>query len=290
LTIYAARPSCGKSSLGLQVAAHASFGVPSKPHKVLFFSLEMPELELADRILSMTARVNLWKMRNGHTTQHDRSLLIEAASDLAASNLYLRDDPHISAHQIAAVCRRQKRKRGLDLVIIDYVQLIQPQDVRDSREQQVAKIARRLKLMARELDVPVVCLAQLNRAGDAGGTVREPRLSDLRESGALEQDSDNVVFIHRPPAVNEETPQNSDNGSYEPQSAKLLIAKQRNGPCGPVEVQWTGAYARFDNPAGHPGTNVPISGSNWEPEPPEESPDAYLPTQHAPHPTPGPQF
>ena len=193
LVILAARPSMGKTALALNIAEFVSM---KARQPTLFVSLEMSSVELADRMLCSIAEVNGQRLRNGTISNDDRRRLVEKAADLSQAPLFVDDTPSRTITEIAAASRRLKRKAGLSLVVIDYLQLIEPDNAKDPRQEQVAKIARRLKGLARELKVPVLCLAQLNRQAEATKDNR-PRLSHLRESGAIEQDADVVMFIHR---------------------------------------------------------------------------------------------
>jgi replicative DNA helicase len=170
--------------------------------------------------------------------------VVEAAGLTSQLPLWICDEPNLSVGQIAARCRRQRRRHGLELVLIDYIQLIRPDDERISRQEQVSKISRRLKILARELDCPVVILAQVNRtAGDVG---RAPRLSELRESGALEQDADAVIFVHRPGAYLTDREKNERyTDAATEHDAEIHLAKQRNGPTGQLTLVWRKYSAQF---------------------------------------------
>ncbi len=179
-------------------------------------------------------------MRLGVTSPVEDGLIMEAANEISQRPIEIEDSASITVARMAAMCRRQKRRSGLDLVIIDYLQLIQPEDRKTHREQQVAQMTRSLKILAKELDVPVIVLAQLNREVEHRENKR-PHLSDLRESGAIEQDADMVWFLHRPSLYDPED---------RPGEAELIVAKQRNGPGGPsciVTLAWIQTLMRFDN-------------------------------------------
>jgi replicative DNA helicase len=193
LIILAARPSMGKTALAMNITEHIAVQtrVP-----VLFVSLEMSALELGDRLLCSVAEVNGHRLRNGTITAEERRKLVRTAGEISEAPLYIDDSPSRTMTEIAANARRLKRRENLGLVVIDYLQLIEPDNSRDPRQEQVAKIARRLKGLARELSVPVLCLAQLNRQVEASRD-NKPQLSHLRESGAIEQDADVVMFVHR---------------------------------------------------------------------------------------------
>jgi replicative DNA helicase len=239
LVILAARPSMGKTAFAMNVAENVSLGQNSP---TLFVSLEMSSLELADRLLCSVARVNGHRLRNGTISQEDRLRLVEKSATLSQAPLFVDDAPSRTVTEIAAAARRIKRRHGaLGLVVIDYLQLIEPDNPRDPRQEQVAKIARRLKGLAREMQVPVMCLAQLNRQTEASKE-NIPRLSHLRESGAIEQDADVVLFVHR----EEYYHRGEDLQKYAGQ-AQLIIAKQRNGPVGEVELNWIKEFTRFQD-------------------------------------------
>ncbi len=239
LTILASRPSMGKSALATTIAKYVA--VESEV-PVLFISLEMSALELADRLLCSMARVPMNTLRSGFLSDTQRPELVKASNVLGRSRLAIDDTPSRSVAEIAAAARRMKRKGGLGLVVVDYMQLIRPENSRDPRQEQVAKMARGLKLLAREVKVPVLCLAQLNREVE-DRTKHRPRLSDLRESGAIEQDADVVLLLHR-----EEMYRSPEDKSESTEGiANLIIAKQRNGPCCDVRLAWFGKYTRFEN-------------------------------------------
>lgn len=232
LTVLAGRPGMGKTSLGLNIAEHVSRSTP-----VYFASLEMSRLELAGRLLCAKARVNGYKYRNAMLAPADRHVLVEASSQLSQQKLLIDDTPQRSGIELCAQARRLKRKGGLGLVVVDYLQLVAADGQVERREEQVAQVTRRLKTLARELDVPVLCLAQLNRQAEATPTTR-PMLSHLRESGAIEQAADVVLFIHR---ADMHRTEGFDN------QAELIVAKNRNGPTGTVKLAWSREHTRFDN-------------------------------------------
>ncbi len=242
LTILAARPSMGKTALATNIADYVAIE-SSLP--TMFVSLEMSSLELADRMLSARARVNGHRIRKGTISSHDLTQLVRVSTEMSKAPLFIDDSPSRTMTEIAANARRLKRNEGLRLVVIDYLQLIEPDNPRDPRQEQVARIARRLKGLARELKVPVLCLAQLNRQAEVTKDNR-PRLSHLRESGAIEQDADVVVFVHREEYYH--SPKDNEETGLEGQ-ADLIIAKQRNGPTGDVKLTWLKDYTRFENAA-----------------------------------------
>ena len=247
LIIVAARPSMGKTAFVCNVAKNVAINAqraydtlekPShdeRPQGVVVFSLEQSKLEIAERLLCMLAKFDGHKLRKGEIDSDDHDLLLRSADELGRLPIYIDDLPGRSMPQIAAVCRRLKRRHGLGLIIVDYLQLIEPDDKKAPREQQVAAIARRLKFLAKEINVPVVALAQLNRGVDLRMD-KQPKLADLRESGAIEQDADIVMFLHRPDAYDP---------SDRPGEADLIIAKNRNGPTGIVQLTWLRESLRF---------------------------------------------
>jgi len=245
LIILAARPSMGKTALATNIAERVTLRsrVPT-----LFVSLEMTRLELAERMLCSFKRINSHKLRNGFISEAERRSLIEGCNELSSAPLFIDDTPSRTLVEIASSARRLKRKQNLGLIIIDYLQLISPDNENVGREQQVAKVARGLKAMARELKVPVVCLAQVNRQSEQGrGDDHRPKLSQLRESGAIEQDADVVMFVHREGYYHrKESDDQRDNLDTQ---AEVILAKQRNGPTGTVKLQWLREYTRFEEKA-----------------------------------------
>jgi replicative DNA helicase len=241
LIVLAARPSMGKTALALNIAEHA---VLKAKVPTLFVSLEMSKIELADRLLCSGARVNLQRVRNKTINVEDRKKLVEHAAELSMSPLYIDESPSRSVTEIGASMRRLKRRSGLGLVIIDYLQLIEPDNSRDQRHEQVGRIARRLKGLAREIKIPVLCMAQLNRQAEEA----RPALSHLRESGSIEQDADVVMFIHR----DREAAEANDPTNEDRNKSQLIVAKQRNGPTGVVDLIWSREYTRFQNSANRP--------------------------------------
>ncbi|MBC8352161.1 MAG: replicative DNA helicase [Planctomycetes bacterium] len=241
LLILAARPSMGKTAFAMNIAENVvlKLFVP-----VLFVSLEMSSIELADRLLCSAARVNGHRLRNGTISQEDRQRLVQQASEISQAPLFVDDSPSRTVSEISAAARRIKRREGrLGAIIIDYLQLIEPDSQKDPRQEQVAKIARRLKGVARELEVPVLCLAQLNRQAEDSKD-HLPKLSHLRESGAIEQDADVVMFVHR-----EEYYRRGEDAAEVAGQAEIIVAKQRNGPVGNVELIWRKDFTRFEDKA-----------------------------------------
>ncbi|HRA90098.1 MAG TPA: replicative DNA helicase [Planctomycetaceae bacterium] len=234
LIILAARPSMGKTALVCNIAE----AVARKSAKgVLLFSLEQSNLELAERFLSITARIDGHALRSGTLTDAQHDAMVRASDDLSRLPLFIDDKPGRTMTQVAAIARRLHRKSPLGVIIIDYLQLIEPDDKGSPREQQIAQISRRLKFLAKELKVPVIALAQLNRGVELREDKR-PRLADLRESGAIEQDADMVMFLHRPDAYDPED---------RPGEAEIIVAKHRSGPTGLVRLTWRKEYMRFEN-------------------------------------------
>jgi replicative DNA helicase len=242
LVILAARPSMGKTAFAMNIAEHVSY---KARQPVLFISLEMSSVELIERLLCSVARVNGHRLRAGTLATDERKRLVEFAGQLNTIPLFIDDSPTRNVSEIAGAARRIKRKEGrLGLVVIDYLQLIQPDMPTDPRQEQVAKIARRLKGLARELKTPVLCLSQLNRQAEDSKDHR-PKLSHLRESGAIEQDADVVMFVHREAYYHKGNP---DSGVSE-NDAMVIVEKQRNGPTGDVELIWEAKFTRFGNQA-----------------------------------------
>ncbi len=240
LIILAARPSMGKTALAANIAEYVSI---EKKQPVLFFSLEMSRDELAMRMLCSRARVKKRYIIDNNLSGDERLRINKAHSDLANSPLFIDDTSAHTVSEIAAVARRLKRQDGLALIIIDYLTYIEPDNPLEPRQEQVAKAARRLKGLARDLDVPVLCLAQVNRQAEQAKDNR-PRLSNLRDSGAIEQDADVVMFVHR------EEYYRRDDEAYDQDlkgKAEIIIAKQRNGSTGTVELQWVAEFTRFLN-------------------------------------------
>ncbi|MDO4570586.1 MAG: replicative DNA helicase [Planctomycetia bacterium] len=242
LIILAARPSMGKTAFATNIADQIAI---DQNKGVLFVSLEMARAELVTRILCGRAKVDSQKMRQGRITPQERRDLQTASSSMMRAPFHIDDTPSRTVSEIAAQGRRLKRKGQLDLIVIDYLQLIREDNSRDARQEQVSKIARRLKELARELQVPVICLSQLNRQTESSGDHR-PKLSQLRESGAIEQDADVVMFVHR-----EEYYHAGDKDHIEKKQlagkAEIIIAKQRNGPTGIVNLQWESKFTQFRN-------------------------------------------
>ena len=236
LILVAARPSMGKTAFVLNIAQYVAF------HSNLtaaIFSLEMSKEQLVNRMFSLESRVDAQVLRSGNLADSDWEKLIEAAGVIGASNLIIDDTPGISISELRSKCRKYKLEHDLKLVIIDYLQLMSGSGrSTDSRQQEISDISRSLKALARELNVPVIALSQLSRAVEQRPDHR-PMLSDLRESGAIEQDADVVMFIHRDDYYNKD----SENKNI----AEIILAKQRNGPIGTVNLVWLPQYTKFAN-------------------------------------------
>ena len=235
LIIVAGRPSMGKSALAVSIAENVSI-IGGK--NVAIFSLEMSKEQLVQRMLCSQARVDAHKVRSGFLSPSDWPKLTSAAAKLSGSKIFIDDTPAISALELRAKSRRLKANYGLDLIILDYLQLMRGSIKSDSRQQEISEISRSLKALARELSVPFIALSQLSRAVEARQDHR-PQLSDLRESGAIEQDADVVVLLMREEYYN---PTEENRGI-----ADVIIAKQRNGPVGTIKLQFTKEYMRFEN-------------------------------------------
>ncbi|NCD24030.1 MAG: replicative DNA helicase [Deltaproteobacteria bacterium] len=237
LIILAARPSMGKTALALNIGMRASIqhGVP-----VAVFSLEMSMDQLMMRLLGCHGRVDLSRLRSGYLNDEDWARLYQAAEDLSRAPVFIDDTPALTTMEIRARCRRLKADKGVGLIIVDYLQLMRSSHRSDSREQEISDISRNLKALAKELDVPVIALSQLNRKVEERSDKR-PMLSDLRESGAIEQDADVIVFIYRDAAYNKAEDNPNKN------IAEIIIGKQRNGPVGTLKLAYFGQYTVFDN-------------------------------------------
>ena len=234
LIIVAARPSMGKTALALNVCDHAAveLKIPT-----LFVSLEMSEIELAERLLCARSRVDGHKLRTGQGLGHNEMTLLGKAYEQLRVPMFIDSTPARTMLQITANARRLKMRHKLGLIVVDYIQLVDSEESRDSRQEQIAKISRRLKALAREIQVPVIALSQLNRAVE-NREDRKPRMADLRESGAIEQDADVVLLLHRPEYYDP---------NDQPGIAELIIAKNRNGATGSVKLTFLKRFTRFDN-------------------------------------------
>jgi replicative DNA helicase len=237
LIIIAGRPGMGKTAFALNVALNAC-RMRKKPAVV--FSLEMPKEQLANRLLCSEARVDAGKLRTGYLGRDDWPKLTAAAGTLSDLPLWLDDTPGITLMEVRAKTRRLKAEHGLGLIVIDYLQLMRAGIKTDSREQEISEISRSLKGMAKELELPVIALSQLNRGVESRGNKdKRPQLSDLRESGAIEQDADTIMFIYRDEVYNPE--------STEKNVAEIIVGKQRAGPTGTIKCLFLREYTRFEN-------------------------------------------
>jgi replicative DNA helicase len=241
LVVIAARPSMGKTSLVLNMAQHVG---TSTDMTVGFFSLEMSKEQLFMRLLTSEARIDAHRFRTGMLTEKDYGKLSHALGTLAEARVFIDDTASIGVLEMRAKARRLKAEHGLHLLVIDYLQLMQGRGRFESRQQEVSAISRSLKGLAKELGVPIIALSQLSRAPE-GRTDHRPQLSDLRESGAIEQDADLVMFIYRPEVYEKDETKPEDQGV-----AEIIVGKQRNGPIGSVRLSFLNQYTRFENYAG----------------------------------------
>jgi replicative DNA helicase len=237
LVLVAARPSMGKTAFALNVCQNAAL---RNDASVAVFSLEMSKEQLVQRMLSSEAQIPMQNLRNGKLVEDDWVALTKAMSKLSSAKIHIDDTPSITPLELRAKCRRLKMEKGLDLIMIDYLQLMNVSGRSESRQQEISLISRSLKAIAREMDCPVVALSQLSRAPELRSDHR-PMLSDLRESGAIEQDADVVMFLYRDEYYDKESERKN--------IADLIIAKQRNGEIGDVELVWLGQFAKFADKA-----------------------------------------
>ncbi len=239
LVLVGARPSMGKTSFAINMATNAA----RKGKKVAVFSLEMPREQIAMRILCGDARVNMQSVRKGLLRDEDWMKLARVLAPLAASEMYIDDTSGLTPGQLRSRCRRLMMDHGLDMIIVDYLQLMGSDGKAESRQVEVSEISRSLKAIAQELKVPLVACAQLSRANEKrGGNSLRPMLSDLRDSGSIEQDADVVMFLHR-----EAYYKRNDPDAQPDNIAEVIVAKQRNGPLGTVKLAFLGEYTLFDN-------------------------------------------
>lgn len=237
LILLAARPSMGKTAFALNIVQHVAF---RDKKNVAVFSLEMSAQQLVNRLFALESQIDSQSLRTGNLKPAEWARLVEGSNTVGSSGLIIDDTPGISVPELRSKCRKYKLEHGLDLIIIDYLQLMTGGGTRsDSRQQEVSDISRALKGLARELNVPVIALSQLSRMVEQREDHR-PRLSDLRESGAIEQDADVVMFIYRDEVYNKDRDDNKG-------QAEIIIAKQRNGPIGTAELLWLGDYTKFVN-------------------------------------------
>lgn len=243
LIIVAGRPGMGKTAFALCVAMNACI-IRQQP--IVFFSLEMPKEQLANRLLCSEARVDAGKLRTGNLSRDDWPRLAGAAGTLSELPIWLDDTPGLTLMELRAKTRRLKSEAGLNLVVVDYLQLMRSGVKNDSREQEISEISRSLKGLAKELELPIIALSQLNRGVESRGNKdKRPQISDLRESGAIEQDADTIIFIYRDEVYN---PESTEKGV-----AEIIIGKQRAGPTGIVKCGFRREYTRFENLDPHHG-------------------------------------
>ena len=238
LNVIGARPAMGKTAFALGIASNAAL---QSQRPVLFFSLEMGHLELTQRMLCADAKVDSTRLRTGNLSEDDWPKITRSVGRLAEAPIWIDDNPNLTVMEIRAKARRLKSRLGdLGLIVVDYMQLMSGRGNAESRQVEVSEMSRGLKILARELETPIIALSQLSR-GLEGRTDKRPMLSDLRESGSIEQDADVVAFIYRDEVYNAESP---DIGT-----AEIIIAKHRNGPTGTVRLAWLSNYTRFANMA-----------------------------------------
>ncbi|MFW0179849.1 replicative DNA helicase [Rothia sp. P7208] len=235
MIVIAARPGIGKSTFALDIARHAAI---KKDLATVFFSLEMSRNEIATKILSAEARINLSRLRQGKLDEEQWSTLAAAVGKMDSAPLYIDDSPNMTLMEIRAKARRLKQRNNLKLIVLDYLQLMTSGKKVESRQQEVSEFSRSLKLMAKELEIPVIALSQLNR-GSTQRADNRPMISDLRESGSIEQDADMVILLHRDDAQNKESSRAGE--------ADVIVAKHRNGPTKTIAVGFQGHYSRFAN-------------------------------------------
>ncbi len=243
MIVLAARPSVGKTSFAMNIAENVAIPGPSNPgpKPVLVFSFEMSAESLAQRILCSRAGVNMNKLRDGFSSKEEQQSIVQAAGEIKKASIIVDDQGNLNILEVRAKARRVSSRQPLGLIVVDYLQLVAGMDNRASRENQISEISRGMKAMAKELNVPVLVLSQLNRESEK--EKREPRMSDLRESGAIEQDADVVMLLHRPRNEDQEENQRSD----EIEKIRLIVAKQRNGPTGVIDLAFLRKYTRFAN-------------------------------------------
>jgi replicative DNA helicase len=238
LIILAARPAMGKTALALNIASHAAI---QNGKRVGVFSLEMAHQQLFLRLLCAEAKIDAHRLRTGRIGKEQWQDIIRVYGPLSEAPIYIDDTPGVSIMEMRAKARRLKREHGLDLLIVDYLQLMRGNGRYDSRQQEISEISRSLKALAKELNVPVLALSQLSRAPEQRSGDHRPQLSDLRESGAIEQDADVVMFLFREELYKRDDPDLEG-------KAELIIGKQRNGPTGTVELNFIRQYTRFTTP------------------------------------------
>ena len=286
LTIIAARPSMGKTAFVLTTARNAALHMEDNLRtNVAIFSLEMSSQALVQRLLTMEARVNAQDTRTGKLNDDQFKELIDAAGRLFTAKIFIDDTPGLSIMELRTKCRRLKNEHNIGLIIVDYLQLMSVPGMESAnREQEIATISRGLKALAKELDVPVVALSQLSRAVEQRGGDKRPQLSDLRESGSIEQDADVVLFLYRPEYYGITT---TENGESTKGLGEVIVGKQRNGPTGAVPLYFVQDYARFENltrAAPEPGQQLSEGSSGGSSGSLESGPSGPPPLGHDPSP------
>lgn len=285
MIIIAARPSAGKTAFALALARNAAVNFDTP---VLFFSLEMAEVQLAIRLMCAEARVESQLVRTGRITPKMMGDIINSMDKLNEAKLFIDDTAGISIMELAAKTRRMKQEQNISMVVVDYLQLVTPvRDGKSNREQEIAQISRSLKALAKELNIPVIALAQLNRSVEQRSGDRRPQLSDLRESGSIEQDADVVMFLSRPEMYGKST---FDDGTSTKDVVEIVIGKQRNGPIGDIRLLFLKNYGRFQSMA-----NTYITGGSEQetslehehyqpvlPEPGKSNAGKYIAQDNAP--------
>jgi len=235
LILIAGRPGMGKSSFAVNIAEHVSI---TDKKTVAIFNLEMPKEQIVNRIICSQALVNSNKIRTGDITGEDWEKIGAIVNRVATAPMYIDDTASITVSEIRAKCRRLKQTKNLELIVIDYLQLMQSSGRTESRQNEIAEISRSLKILAKELNIPVIALSQLSRAAESRSDKR-PMLSDLRESGAIEQDADMVMFLYRDEYYNPDTEDKN--------LAECIVAKNRSGETGMFKLGWKGEYTKFSN-------------------------------------------
>ena len=243
LIVIASRPSMGKTALSLNIGTYVA---KTQNKTVAVFSLEMAKEQLALRLLCSEAKVNQQNVRQGYIDRADMDAIALAASRLYKAPFYLDDSPTMTVLQMRGKARRLRAEHGLDLIIVDYLQLVSGYGRFENRTQEISQVARALKALARELRVPVLALSQLSRAVETRGHPRKPLLSDLRESGSIEQEADVVAFIYRPFYYGPDELRAAGYLETDQNIAEIIVSKQRNGPTGVVRLAWKDEYVRFE--------------------------------------------
>lgn len=283
MIVIAARPSMGKTAFVLTTARNAALHQdPDLRTKVAVFSLEMSDQSLVQRLLTMEARINAQSARSGRLKDDEFKRLIDAAGRLFTANVFVDDTPGLSIMELRTKCRRLKSEQDIGLIVVDYLQLMSTSKDVGNREQEIATISRGLKALAKELNVPVIALSQLSRAVEQRGGDKRPQLSDLRESGSIEQDADVVCFLYRPEYYGIKT---TPEGQSTTGLAEIIVGKQRNGPTGSVPLYFVKEYARFENltaASPEPFDKGIDESDDTEEQDPEEQPADPPPSGHNP--------